>query len=903
MKKIMKLLLVILMSITTVIPSVSNIQAASYNVGQTFITGWNVATVPSEGLYGQVAKLSVDGREAWCLQANIPAHVGSNDEVDFSDIGISNDQASDISLIAYFGYRAPGMQNDDNYVLTQNLIWKYLGYSSYYYNSTWTVEKQNEWQNTVLKKVVDFNTNPNFGGASFTVNVGETINITDTNAVLNSMKVTDANGLNVSISGNSLSITGTVDAPEQAVIVLKPDLDESQLGTNFVVRNGNSQGVSVCNYRDPAEYRIRVKVNKYVDVNLSKVDSENKDFVPQGDASLVGSKFGVFDASNDQLLEEKVIDETGTIKFNQLWANMKYYIQEISAGEGYVLNGEKFHVDPAALLTSGTVGADLQYYMTVENHVMKQAFSIIKISSDGSSTETPTVAGAEFTAYLLSEYNVLGDSAPVRDVLITDDNGYALSKELPYGKYIVKETKTPVDLETARDFFVVIDKDSREPQVYRILNDAPYEAYVKIVKGDADTDETVVFDSLEIQIYDEQGNLYRQKVGEKWIDTFVTDETGTVTTPLKMKAGTYYIHEIKTPKGYLTLEEPLEFIITNQGAVEIDEDGDPILKVVIKNEKPTAKIVINKSFETLETEIEEDTEELTDDADVEEIETPEETKYAKFKVEVQSDIINPANGEVLYKKGDVISNPNSEDGLFMTDENMQVIIDGLPMGIDTAKFKVIEVETSDGYKLTDPIEVEFTQEDLTTKEYVYTIDVENKLYKPSIGTLATGINGEKILDPTIDNDIIDQIDYKDFDISKEYTLVTEFVCKETGEVIAGAKEENIVLDSIDGKYEVKLTIPANTVKDGDYYFREFFYTSDNPDTPYAEHNDENDEGQTIRFETPEQPVIPIEPVTPVTGDDTSAAAYVVLGMFALGGFYIVYRNNKKRKKLLESQEG
>ncbi|MFV0393417.1 MAG: collagen binding domain-containing protein [Coprobacillaceae bacterium] len=886
--KVMLVALLLLGGVTQL--GIMDIEASSHNVTEEFYSEYTAVT-GNGGVWGVYASLRVDGEVSWCLQADKPVKTGVNNMINFSDIGISNEQRTILGLIGNFGYFTQPSRESE--VLTQNAIWTYLGYTDWYPTASCpTRDAFNSWYDNVMSKVSAYGIGVSFYDTSHTINVGETLTLTDTNGVLSSMQVYSTDGLDVSISGNDLVITGTIGANDVSEINLMKPI--SNQGTNFVVRDGSSQAVSVCKTEDPKMSWLNIKVNKYIDVTLSKVDSENNEFKPQGDASLIGSKFGLYDASNDQLLDEKVIDETGSITFNQLWANMNYYIQEISSGEGYVLNGEKFYIDPGQLLSSGTVGANLQYSMTVGNQVMKQSFTMIKVSSNGESTEVPTLEGSEWTVQLKSDIASMGiENAPVYDVLTTDSKGFAQSIELPYGEYNVRETKTPVDVETARDFTVIIDKDSREPQTYRVLNDAPYESYVKIVKTDFDTNETIVFDSVGLQFYNELGELYRQKVADKWIDTFITDETGTVTTPLKMKAGTYYLYEVKTPKGYLTLEEPLEIVITNQGAVQVDEDGDPILEIVIKNEKPTAKVVINKSFETLENETVEDTEELPSDEVVEETETTEETKYAKFKVEVQSDIINPSNGEVLYKKGDVINNLNSEDGLYMTAENMQVIIDNLPMGIDTAKFKIIEVETSDGYKLTDPIEVEFTQEDLTTKEYVYTIDVENKLYKPYIGTLATGINGEKVLDPTIDNEIIDTLAYEDFDTSKEYTLVTEFVCKETGEVIASAKEENIILDASSGEYVVSLTILANTVKDGEYYFREFFYTSDNPDTPYAEHNDPNDEGQTIRFETPSQPITP----TPtVTGDNTNIMLYVGLGIVAVGLCVGLVISKKKKKE-------
>ena len=75
------------------------------------------------------------------------------------------------------------------------------------------------------------------------------------------------------------------------------------------------------------------------------------------------------------------------------------------------------------------------------------------------------------------------DNAKVCDVLKTNEKGYAKSIELPYGTYTVKETKIPDNVYPVNDFTVVIDHDSREPQSWKVLNDAPFKALIKAKNG------------------------------------------------------------------------------------------------------------------------------------------------------------------------------------------------------------------------------------------------------------------------------------------------------------------------------------------------------------------------------------------------------------------------------------
>ena len=92
--------------------------------------------------------------------------------------------------------------------------------------------------------------------------------------------------------------------------------------------------------------------------------------------------------------------------------------------------------------------------------------------------------------------------------------------------------------------------------------------------------------------------LYKRLAVKKY-DTFTTNsknvvtvkdsEEGTVTLPLQLDAGDYSIEEVETPKGFLQLEQPVKFTITNTRDYDKDEDEDPILTVKVKNAQPKGK--------------------------------------------------------------------------------------------------------------------------------------------------------------------------------------------------------------------------------------------------------------------------------------------------------------------------
>lgn len=691
----------ILISMIIAIAFIISTNASGYHVTTEFINHWTAVT-GSGGVYGTLPLIKVDQQVAWCLQAGKVIATGNNNLTSFGDIGISDQQEKMLSLIANFGYY--NQPTDDNYALVQNLIWEYLGFSDYYISSQYpTKESQQSWKDMILTKVEQYQRVASFHNQIYDIRVDETIIINDSNGVLTEMEIVSTDGLIASIDGNELTITGTVDAKDRAVIKLKkPVLNE---GINFVVRNGDSQSVSVLHTTEANNYWLTLHVNKYFDVNLYKVDSDLGSFNPQGDASLIGAEYGLFN-TNDDLLYSKVFDVSGVIRFQQLSMNERYYIKEVKAPEGYVLSDEIIHIDPALLLGEAQIGANLQWNVTVKEEVMKQAFSIIKVSSNGVSEEISTLQGVEFTVKLESEVDNVGwEQATDYDILVTDSKGYALSKELPYGTYVVRETKSPDNVQVARDFTVIINEDNREPQAYRILNNAPFKAYLEMVKKDANTGELITFSEASFQLLDEQGAVVSQKVGQDNIDTFTTDETGKVTTPLKLEPGIYYLHEVQTPNGFISLAEPIEIIIKNEGAV-VDVDGDSIITIEVYNERPFGTVEIKKDFEYLE-----EAQEL----------------FAKFQVVANNDIINPINGETLYYKGDILPNTGSEDGLYITDNELRVIIENLPLSTGIAEYRIMEVDATSQYQLAEDIIVRFEQSDTTTKEYLYSTELTNPL--------------------------------------------------------------------------------------------------------------------------------------------------------------------------------
>lgn len=430
-------------------------------------------------------------------------------------------------------------------------------------------------------------------------------------------------------------------------------------------------------------------------VEVIKQDSETTS--AQGDGTLAGAVYGLY--KDGELVDIYTTDENGYFKTKEYVCG-NYTIQEISPSEGYLLD-----------TTVHSLGAEPGKYtiesnlisMTVTEDVVKGNIAIIKHSDDGSTQiETPEV-GAEFEVYLKSSGSYANAVETERDYLTCDENGFAQTKDMPYGIYTVHQTKGWEGTEFIADFDVNISKNG---QTYRyLINNAKFESYIKIVKVDSETGKTIPYEGAGFEIYDSNG----QKISMTFayptpttIDTFYTNSEGYLITPEVLPYDEYSLVEVQAPYGYALDKTPVAFSVSSENAEE--ENSLTIVKVEKQNTAQKGKISVHKTgdiFTSVTTASSayknENGEMIVNPTTYTPVFADGDLSGTVFQVIAVEDIVT-LDGTVRANVGDVVAE-------ITTDENGYAETEPLYLG----KYEVREIKAPYGYVLNnEPKDVELT---------------------------------------------------------------------------------------------------------------------------------------------------------------------------------------------------
>ena len=382
--------------------------------------------------------------------------------------------------------------------------------------------------------------------------------------------------------------------------------------------------------------------------NVTVTKSDYEAGTAQGDASLAGATYGIY--KGEQLIDTYTTDANGQFTTKYYVCGDDWSVREISPSEGYLLDESAHHIGAEAK------NYTVEYNSTandVTEHVIKGNIALIKHTDDGETQiETPE-AGAEFEVFLKFSggYGAAKDSE--RDYLVCDENGFAATKDLPYGIYTVHQVKGWDGRELLADFDVYIAKNG---QTYRYLaNNANFESYIKIVKVDAETGKVIPYAGAGFQLYHPDGSLITQTFTYPevtTIDTFYTNDEGYLITPEKLEYGSgYSLVEVFAPYGYTLNSEPVYFDVTQDAST--DEDGVTVIEVVKPNMAQKGIIKVSKSGEVFSSVTEAD-------GLYQPVFSVQGLPGAVYEITAAEDIITP-DGTTRYSKGEIVDTVTTDE--------------------------------------------------------------------------------------------------------------------------------------------------------------------------------------------------------------------------------------------------
>ena len=373
------------------------------------------------------------------------------------------------------------------------------------------------------------------------------------------------------------------------------------------------------NSSTPQVWRVLLDDEFKAKLKIVKQDDETKQPV-----LLANTEFKVYDLDAKKYVEQVTTypntvvhksyftDENGYLILPESLKCGNYRIEEVSAPDGYTQNTQyvEIKVDKNTAYQMDSVSGDAIITVTYENHPVKGKLVIHKSGETLKSFkkdfvyEETSLEGAEFEIYAAEDIftpdhqvdeqgnrHVIYAKDTLVKTVTTNKNGEAVIKDLPLGKYRVKETKTPAGFVLNPDSQEVsfIYKDQNTPEIEEKLefSNERQKVELSVEKQDAETGKALK--GATFGLYNKEAISSGDKVivkADTLLQEITSNEKGKAAFTLDLPLGRYYVKELQAPAGYVSSDEILEFDATYQG-----QDVKTIkLKSVKKNQPTTVEV-------------------------------------------------------------------------------------------------------------------------------------------------------------------------------------------------------------------------------------------------------------------------------------------------------------------------
>ena len=373
------------------------------------------------------------------------------------------------------------------------------------------------------------------------------------------------------------------------------------------------------NSTTPQVWRVLLDDEFKAKLKIVKQDDETK--LP---VLLANTEFKVYDLDAKKYVEQVTTypntvvhksyftDENGYLILPESLKCGNYRIEEVSAPDGYTQNTQyvEIKVDKNTAYQMDSVSGDAIITVTYENHPVKGKLVIHKSGETLKSFkkdfvyEETSLEGAEFEIYAAEDIftpdhqvdeqgnrHVIYAKDTLVKTVTTNKNGEAVIKDLPLGKYRVKETKAPsgfaLNPDSQEASFIYKDQNTPEIEEKLEFSNERQKVELSVEKQDAETGKALK--GATFGLYNKEAISSGDKVvvkADTLLQEITSNEKGKAAFTLDLPLGRYYVKELQAPAGYVSSDEILEFDATYQG-----QDVKTIkLKSVKKNQPTTVEV-------------------------------------------------------------------------------------------------------------------------------------------------------------------------------------------------------------------------------------------------------------------------------------------------------------------------
>lgn len=615
-------------------------------------------------------------------------------------------------------------------------------------------------------------------------------------------------------------------------------------------------------------------------ISVQKVDAETGKIIP-----IAGAKFQVLDEDKNvitmtvshypTLIEQDTweTDANGGFILPETLEYGVYYLREIKAPEGYLLNGEdiRFVVDKEHQW-------DEPLTVVCKDHPAKGKIRILKTDEETGKS----LKGAEFK--IKAAENIMTPDGTVRaaagtiiDTITSNQNGIAETKELYLGKYEVIETRQPDGYIMPENTWTVelTYKDQNTEIVIKELEAVNKPTHIIIDKKVTGTEEKL--EGVTFKIWNKETDAAKE---------YVTNKDGKIDL-LRFVPGTYCIQEVEGLPGYKWDDTIYEITIDENGLV----DGKEIGNLTVKNSKT----------------------EITE-TNVIDVETGSQTIYPKKVKAVDTVSMVNLRKDTTYKlvselrdveTGLPLREGNSPTGKLLQSEKEFVATDS---AMDVEMDVSFDAKNFAGHTIVVFERLYEGDVEISTHTDLKDTKQQLRIMNPILHTIAIDVStGTHEGIAKKDVTIRDNVKYENI-ISGDYILKGIVMDQQTGEplLVNGKQvtsEKKVTITEENGTVDMDFTFDASELNNKSIVIYEYLHQEDEL---IASHEDINDKNQTVTFK-----VGSLKPNMPghkgnglftalKTGDHIAIIPWILLAL--AGASIVITMIGLRQKEKMESKE-